>query len=117
MVQSVVALLMFILAMADLLTLSGIILLIFCFLACQGFVFPNTSALALNPFTKSAGSASALLGTIQLSIGAVSSVLVSVFHNRTSIPMVSIMAVCAVVSYLILAGASRHDKKYDTKTI
>jgi DHA1 family bicyclomycin/chloramphenicol resistance-like MFS transporter len=117
MVQSAVAILMFILALANLLSLSGIIILIFCFLACQGFVFPNTSALALNPFTKSAGSASALLGTIQLSIGAISSVLVSVLHNRTSIPMVTIMAVCAVVSFLILAGAARRNKKSVFKTI
>lgn len=117
MIQSAVAILMFTLALANLLSLSGIIILIFCFLACQGFVFPNTSALALNPFTKSAGSASALLGTIQLSIGAISSVLVSILHNRTSIPMVTIMAVCAVVSFLILAGAARRNKKSVFKTI
>lgn len=117
MVQSGVAMLMFVLAVPNQLSLTGMIILIFCFLACQGFVFPNTSALALNPFTKSAGSASALLGTIQLSIGAISSVLVSLFHNRTSIPMVTIMTVCAVVSYLILASASRRDKKHVTKTI
>jgi DHA1 family bicyclomycin/chloramphenicol resistance-like MFS transporter len=102
MVQAIAGSLMLILALANSLTLYGIIILIFCFLACQGFVFPNTSALALNPFSKSAGSASALLGTIQLSIGAIASVLVSLAHNRTNIPMVSIMAACAIISYLIL---------------
>lgn len=102
MVQAIAGSLMLILALSNSLTLYGIIVLIFCFLACQGFVFPNTSALALNPFSKSAGSASALLGTIQLSIGAFASVLVSIAHNRTNIPMVSIMAACAIVSYLIL---------------
>src|SRR5690606_284128 len=108
---------MFALALSDQLTLNGIVILIFCFLACQGFVFPNTSALALNPFTKSAGSASALLGTIQLSIGAISSVLVSVLHNRTTIPMVSIMAACALISYLILAASARSDKNRAAKAI
>ncbi|TCK83534.1 multidrug effflux MFS transporter [Albibacterium bauzanense] len=102
MAQAIAGSLMLILALSNSLTLYGIIILIFCFLACQGFVFPNTSALALNPFSKSAGSASALLGTIQLSIGAIASVLVSIAHNRTNIPMVSIMAACAIVSYLIL---------------
>lgn len=102
MAQAIAGSLMLILALNNSLTLYGIIILIFCFLACQGFVFPNTSALALNPFSKSAGSASALLGTIQLSIGAIASVLVSIAHNRTNIPMVSIMAACAIVSYLIL---------------
>jgi len=102
MVQAIAGSLMLILALSNSLTLYGIIILIFSFLACQGFVFPNTSALALNPFSKSAGSASALLGTIQLSIGAIASVLVSIAHNRTNIPMVSIMAACAILSYLIL---------------
>lgn len=102
MIQAIVGFTMLILALTNFLTLYGIIFLIFCFLACQGFVFPNTSALALNPFTKSAGSASALLGSIQLSIGAIASVLVSFFHNKTNIPMVSIMAACAIFSYLIL---------------
>src|SRR3546814_10575570 len=102
MAQAIAGSLILILALSNSLTLYGIIILIFCFLACQGFVFPNTSALALNPFSKSAGSASALLGTIQLSIGAIASVLVSIAHNRTNIPMVSIMAACAIVSYLIL---------------
>jgi len=102
MIQATLGLGMLLLALFNSLTLSLIIFLIFCILACQGFVFPNTSALALNPFTKSAGSASALLGSIQLSIGAIASILVSVLHNNTSIPMISIMAACAVISYLIL---------------
>lgn len=115
MVQAIAGSLMLILALSNSLTLYGIIILIFCFLACQGFVFPNTSALALNPFSKSAGSASALLGTIQLSIGAFASVLVSITHNRTNIPMVSIMAACAIVSYLILLFIPKSKNK--TKNI
>lgn len=102
MIQAFSGLIMLILALTNLLNLYAIIFFIFCFLACQGFVFPNTSALALNPFTKAAGSASALLGSVQLSIGALASILVSVLHNNTNIPMVSIMATCAIVSYLIL---------------
>lgn len=111
MVQATAGSLMLILALVNSLTLSGIVILIFCFLACQGFVFPNTSALALNPFSKSAGSASALLGTIQLSIGAVASVLVSIAHNRTNIPMITIMAACAISSYLILLFIPKSNNK------
>lgn len=111
MMQAIVGLCLFLFAIFDSLSLFGIIFLIFCFLACQGFVFPNTSALALNPFSKSAGSASALLGSIQLTIGAVASALVSMLHNNTYIPMTSIMAFCAVSSYLILIFAARWTKK------
>lgn len=114
MMQAIVGFLLFLFALLDMLNLFGMIFLIFCFLACQGFVFPNTSALALNPFTKSTGSASALLGSIQLSIGAIASALVSIMHNNTTIPMTSIMAFCAVSSYLILVIASR---KPDTKAM
>ena len=102
MIQAIVGFTMLVLAVTNLLTLYAIVFLIFCFLACQGFVFPNTSALALNPFSKSAGSASALLGSIQLAIGAIASVLVSVLHDNTNIPMISIMAACAIFSYFIL---------------
>lgn len=111
MMQAIVGLCLFLFAILDSLSLFSIIFLIFCFLACQGFVFPNTSALALNPFSKSAGSASALLGSIQLTIGAVASALVSMLHNNTYIPMTSIMAFCAVSSYLILIFAVRWTKK------
>lgn len=110
MMQAIMGLSLFLFALFDLLTLTGIIFFIFCFLACQGFVFPNTSALALNPFTKSTGSASALLGSIQLSIGAIASALVSLLHNNTSIPMTSIMAFCALSSYLILVIATNKAK-------
>jgi DHA1 family bicyclomycin/chloramphenicol resistance-like MFS transporter len=74
----------------------------FFYLGSQGFVFPNTSALALNPFAKLAGSASAMLGTIQLSIGALASASVSFFHNNTALPMVVIMALCSFLSFLFL---------------
>src|SRR5690606_1843317 len=80
--------------------------LIFLFLGCQGFVFPNTSALSLIPFRKLAGSASAMLGCIQMGIGAISSALVSYFHNMTAVPMTAIMAVCALSSLLVIMTAT-----------
>lgn len=82
-----------------------LITFIFLFLGCQGFVFPNTSALSLIPFKKLAGSASAMLGCIQMGMGAISSALVSYFHNLTAVPMTSIMALCALSSLLIIMTA------------
>lgn len=116
MLQSGISLLLFGLAWANQLTLPLCVLLIFLFLVCQGFVFPNTSALALNPFTSLAGSASALLGSIQLGVGAIASVMVSVLHNNTVIPMVSVMAACACISYAILLFAPRFFKRKVSKT-
>jgi len=73
-----------------------IIFLIFIFLCCQGFVFPNASALSLACFGHNAGSASALLGAIQMGIGAGTSALVSVLQNSTALPMTGVMACCAI---------------------
>ncbi len=75
---------------------------IFCFLFCFGFVGPNAIALALQPFTKNAGSASALMGSIQMVTAALSSALVSYLHNRTAIPMLGLMAVCALICLVLL---------------
>jgi DHA1 family bicyclomycin/chloramphenicol resistance-like MFS transporter len=80
---------------------------IFAFLCCQGFIFPNTSALSLAPFTRNAGSASALMGGIQMSIGAFASAMVSWMNNHSAIPMTAVMATCAVSSFTILMIGSR----------
>jgi MFS transporter, DHA1 family, multidrug resistance protein len=86
----------------QLLGLYSTIFLIWVFLSTQGFAFPNSSALSLAPFTKNAGSASALMGAIQLGIGAISTALVSVFSNGTAMPMAVVMCCCAVSSFVVL---------------
>lgn len=87
--------------------LYSIIFLCFIFLSCQGFTFPNTSALSLAPFSKNAGSASALLGSVQMGIGAFTSALVSYINNGTALPMTGVMASCAFVAFLILLVGAR----------
>jgi MFS transporter, DHA1 family, multidrug resistance protein len=72
--------------------------LVFIFLCCQGFIFPNSSALSMAPFHTNAGNASALMGAIQMAIGAGASVLVSVFNDPTPLPMAGVMACCALSS-------------------
>lgn len=85
--------------------------LIFLFLACQGFIFPNASALTLAHFGHAAGNASALMGAIQMCIGACASALVSVFQNNTARPMAAVMAICSVTALLILAGGGKVAKR------
>jgi len=82
--------------------LYSTIFLIWIFLSTQGFAFPNSSALSLAPFTRNAGTASALMGAIQLGIGAISTALVSVFSNGTAMPMAAIMCACAISSFVVL---------------
>jgi len=71
-------------------------------LCCQGFSFPNSSALSMAPFTKEAGSASALMGSIQMALGAGSSALVGLLSNGTAIPMAAVMAGCSITAFIIL---------------
>jgi MFS transporter, DHA1 family, multidrug resistance protein len=98
-------------AVAGWLGLFSSILLLCIFLSCQGFTFPNASALCMAPFSKNAGSASALMGGIQMAIGASTSALVSYLSNHTAIPMTGTMAVCALTSWCIfLAGKRSIDK-------
>ena len=83
----------------NLYTLIG---MMFIFLTGQGLTGPNTSALSLAPFKKHTGSASALMGSWRMGAGAIISIIVSVMHNNTAIPMVGMMAACSLVSLVIL---------------
>lgn len=91
---------------------GGTFFLIFGFMMMQGFVFPNASALAIEPFTRNAGSAAALLGSLQMTSGAVASALVSYCHNNTALPMAGVMATCGLLSFsTLLSGRAVMRKK------
>nr|WP_121273078.1 multidrug effflux MFS transporter [Pedobacter schmidteae] len=75
--------------------------LLFLFLCCLGFVSPNASALSLLPFTKNAGTASALMGAIQMGIGSLASVGVSLFNVKSAVPTVSIMALTSILAITV----------------
>lgn len=83
------------------------ILLIMLFLCCQGFIFPNASALSMAPFGHNAGSASALMGFIQMSVGALMSAFVSILQNGTSLPMTGVMAFCSISASLLYTFGKR----------
>jgi DHA1 family bicyclomycin/chloramphenicol resistance-like MFS transporter len=100
--QSLTGIILFIAAINNWLNAYNAVGIICVFLCCQGFIFPNASALALAPFSKNAGSASALMGGFQMGLGALASAMVSVFSNGTALPMTGIMATCATASFCIL---------------
>jgi DHA1 family bicyclomycin/chloramphenicol resistance-like MFS transporter len=93
---------------AGMLGLGGTVALLFVFLGCLGFTSPNTSALSLAPFTRHAGSAAALMGAIQMGMGALASVGVSLFNAHSALPMVGIMAGTSLLAMgLLLFGRQR----------
>lgn len=83
-----------------------IMLLIFFYLFWLGFLNPNTTALALENFKKNAGTASAMLGSMQMVFGAAASALVSLFHNGTALPMAAFMMIFSVLGM----GAILYDR-------
>jgi DHA1 family bicyclomycin/chloramphenicol resistance-like MFS transporter len=75
--------------------------LLFLSFGCLGYVIPSTAVLALEEHGPTAGTASALMGTLQLSTGAVMIVLVSAFYNGTSLSMVSAILACGLVAFAL----------------
>lgn len=94
----------------NLLSLPGIIVLLFLFLCCLGFINPNTSALSLAPFSKNAGSASSLMGAVQMGLGALASTVVSLYNTHTATPMAITMCGTSLLALLILLVCRRQIK-------
>jgi MFS transporter, DHA1 family, multidrug resistance protein len=90
----------------------GVILpVIIAYLVCVGFLSPNTTALAIEPFTRNAGAASALMGSAQMTAGAIGSALVSALHTGTALPMAGVLAASALGSLGIQTWYRRHTQR------
>jgi DHA1 family bicyclomycin/chloramphenicol resistance-like MFS transporter len=99
--QSVVAI-VFLAAVLHGVGLTATIVLLLVFLSCAGVTYPNAAAIAMAPFTRNAGSASAMLGFLQLGVGALASAGVGLLNSRTSVPIVSIMSGTTLIGLAIL---------------
>jgi DHA1 family bicyclomycin/chloramphenicol resistance-like MFS transporter len=82
----------------------GFIILVFNHLFWHGFVNPNSLSLALEPFDKNAGSASALIGALQMFLAALASAFVSTFADGTALPLAAGMAGCAILGLVFQTG-------------
>jgi DHA1 family bicyclomycin/chloramphenicol resistance-like MFS transporter len=73
---------------------------LFVFVSSLGFVLPNTTVLAMAPHGSVAGSASALMGTVQFLLGAVAGGLIGVLANGTAVPLAAVVAGCGIAAVL-----------------
>lgn len=78
--------------------IRGIIVPLFVYISCIGFILPTSTALAMAPFGQSAGAASALLGTIQFAIAALTSTALGLLHYPSPVPMSALIAACGLAS-------------------
>ncbi|MDH5826647.1 multidrug effflux MFS transporter [Sphingobacterium faecium] len=105
--QSIIGVLFASFAFFGFTNLISTVLLVFLFLVCQGFIFPNTTALALAPLSGNAGNASGLLGAMQMTVGGCAAALISFIQDQSTLPMAGIMAFCAVVAFIALNLGNR----------
>jgi len=91
-------------------SLPVLIVMLFITFAFLGLVIPTSMVLSLERHGPIAGMASALGGTPQMVTGAVMIAIASLFFNGTPLPMVTIIALCAIAA-LILARLTLTEKE------
>lgn len=109
--QTILSIIFLVAALNNRLGLYETIAFLFLFLACLGISNPNTAGLTLAPFSRNAGSASALMGAIQLGLGALASFVVGIFVIDSLVPMVVIMCITTITAFVILNIGKRNIKK------
>ncbi|HMG88481.1 MAG TPA: multidrug effflux MFS transporter [Chryseolinea sp.] len=82
--------------------LYGTVGMFFVCLTCVGLINPNANALALAPFERNIGSASALLGCTQIGVAALASSGVGIFNSGDIVPVVALLTTTTSVSFVIL---------------
>ena len=71
--------------------------------ACLGGTFPNAAAETMEPFARSAGSVSALLGTLQFGLSGIVAAVLATLAFMPSLEMSMMMLVLAAVAAVLLA--------------
>lgn len=106
--QAAMGVVLLIFVLMDQLSLPVIMTLVGVYTLGLGMIGANAMALAIRPFTKNVGSATALMGSIQMGSGAVASAVCSYFYDGTAKPMVVVMTGVAFIGLLaIWAGSFR----------
>ena len=110
--QLVIASVFFVGCFFNVFNLIGTVFMLFLFLCSFGLTNPNAGALALAPFSKNAGSASALLGFLQMGVGAIASSLIGLLGIKEMFPIAAIMVGSSVLAIgILLIGRSQIQKK------
>ncbi|MFJ5445778.1 Bcr/CflA family multidrug efflux MFS transporter [Methylobacillus methanolivorans] len=81
-------------------TLPLLLVGIFCFVASIGYIGPNSSAATLATHGQQAGTASALMGSLQFGLATLAGGLVNLLHDGTTCPMAIVMAGCGIGAWL-----------------
>jgi len=88
--------------------LKATLVLFFLFLSCIGLTYPNSAALALAPYSRHAGRASALLGCLQTGTGALISMGIGMLGAGSVVLLLSSTALVALVVLLVGRASIGH---------
>jgi DHA1 family bicyclomycin/chloramphenicol resistance-like MFS transporter len=78
------------------------VILIATYMSMMAFIFGNSTALAMEHFSKNAGVASSVIGVLQFGLGALISSIALMFHTQTFMPIGASIATISLVAYLII---------------
>ena len=81
--------------------LAALLVALFFFLASIGIVGPNAIAASLSLFPDRAGTASALIGTLQFISGALASTLLGAISVTSALPMAGLIALLGIAGFLL----------------
>ncbi len=89
-----------VLALLAWINLALLMLCLVVFMASQGFISPNAAALALAEQGPRLGTASALMGSMQMFCGALAGYAVSIWQSPSALPLTAVLGTCALLSWI-----------------
>lgn len=94
--------------------MAAVLALLFIVLSSLGLAYPNAAALAVVPFDHNIGSASAMLGFLQIGIAVLASSIIGLTNSHTMTPVALIVAVTSWIGLAILMIGRRriHHLRY-----
>jgi len=87
--------------------LPATLALLFISLSSLGLAYPNAAALALVPFDRNIGSASAMLGFLQIGVAGIASASIGIFDSHTMRPVTLVLAATSWIGFAILIIGKR----------
>jgi DHA1 family bicyclomycin/chloramphenicol resistance-like MFS transporter len=72
-----------------------------------GLAYPNAAALALAPFDQNIGSASSMLGFLQIGVSGLASASIGIFDSHGMLPVVLILAGTSWIGLIIFLTGMR----------
>lgn len=102
MLQIFISIVILVFTLSGITSLASTIVLFILVLSCIGSIMPNATALALAPFEQNIGSASALMGFLQLGISSIISSLIGLLNTKTMLPVALLLVLTTVTAGIIL---------------